>query len=95
MPVTGIYRVEHESHRLMHMATLLCDDVFPQCKRCGPQVRFTMVRPVGEALPFRPTQHLDHFSEKRAESGLRNRSRRTGDAHLKNRKKAQLLRKRA
>lgn len=83
MPTTGIYRVEHDSHRLMHMATLLSGDVFPKCKRCGLRVRFTLVRSVRKALPFRPTRLLDHLPEKRAKSGFRILGRRTGDARRK------------
>jgi len=36
----------HESHRLMHEATLLEGDRFPICKRCNRSVRFELRRAV-------------------------------------------------
>jgi hypothetical protein len=46
VPKSGIYRVTHDSHRLMHEATLLKNDRFPVCKQCGQQVRFELLRAV-------------------------------------------------
>jgi len=42
----GIYRVTHDSHRLMHEATLLSGGRFPICKRCGESVRFELRRAI-------------------------------------------------
>ena len=46
VPESGVYRVEHDAHRLMHEATLRHETVFPACKTCGSQVRFTLMRQV-------------------------------------------------
>jgi len=46
VPQSGIYRVIHDTHRLMHEATLLNNDKFPVCKQCGHQVRFELLRPI-------------------------------------------------
>lgn len=62
VPETGIYRVVHESHRLMHTATLLRAETFPICKRCRGRVRFTLVRPVKQYVPpFRAGEILDFY----------------------------------
>lgn len=37
---SGVYRVVHDSHRLMHQVTLVKGARFPECKRCGVAVRF-------------------------------------------------------
>jgi hypothetical protein len=46
VPESGVYRVIHDSHRLMHEATLLEKDRFPICKQCGRSVRFELRRAV-------------------------------------------------
>jgi hypothetical protein len=46
IPESGIYRVEHNSHRLMHEATLLEGDLFPLCRQCKYHVRFELRRSV-------------------------------------------------
>lgn len=38
--ISGVYRVEHASHREPHEATLLRGEVFPACGVCGDEVRF-------------------------------------------------------
>lgn len=65
VPTSGIYRVEHRPHRLMHIATLLIGTRFPRCKRCGAAVRFALVRSLkdGRAVPFRSTAFLDAYPE--------------------------------
>lgn len=67
VPVSGVYRVEHDSHRLMHEAALLENRLFPRCRRCNSQVRFQLVRPVtaDRILPFRSSAILEEFREKR------------------------------
>ena len=37
---SGVYRVFHDSHRLMHQVTLEEGARFPACRRCGGAVRF-------------------------------------------------------
>jgi len=65
VPTSGIYCVEHSSHRLMHMATLVLNARFPRCKRCGAAVRFSLVRSLSDAraVPFRSTAFLDAFPD--------------------------------
>jgi hypothetical protein len=46
VPESGIYRVTHESHRLMHEATLLEGIRFPLCRQCKNSVRFELRRGV-------------------------------------------------
>lgn len=46
VPESGIYRVMHESHRLMHEATLLEGTRFPLCRQCKHSVRFDLRRGV-------------------------------------------------
>jgi hypothetical protein len=46
VPESGVYRVTHEKHRLMHEATLLAGDRFPICRQCKRQVRFELRRAV-------------------------------------------------
>jgi hypothetical protein len=63
VPVSGIYRVEHDSHRLMHEAALLEKGLFPRCRKCNSQVRFQLVRPMIAdcILPFRSSAILEEF----------------------------------
>ncbi|HXB21256.1 MAG TPA: hypothetical protein VNV88_07745 [Candidatus Solibacter sp.] len=46
VPESGIYRVDHDSHRLMHEATLTRGVRFPQCLQCRDAVRFELRRAV-------------------------------------------------
>ena len=46
VPESGIYRVTHDSHRLMHEATLLESQLFPICRQCRHEVRFELRRAV-------------------------------------------------
>ena len=51
---SGVYRVHHDSHRLMHQASLRAREVFPCCKQCGNKVIFELARRLRdeEVLPF-------------------------------------------
>jgi hypothetical protein len=64
VPQSGIYRVEHDAHRLMHECTLLKDARFPRCRKCAT-VRFELLRPVTswKILPFRSSSILEEFVE--------------------------------
>jgi hypothetical protein len=42
----GIYRVTHNTHRLMHQVTLLEGIRFPKCRRCGSGLRFELLGPI-------------------------------------------------
>ena len=62
VPVSGIYRVYHDSHRLMHEAALIQGAPFPACKKCKDAVRFELVRPVESLhIPFRDTAILESY----------------------------------
>jgi hypothetical protein len=65
VPECGLYCIEHNAHRLMHMVTLAANTRFPRCKRCGDAVRFTLLRHVkdGRAVPFRSTAILEEYPE--------------------------------
>ncbi len=45
VPVSGVYRVEHQDHRETHDAILRAGEVFPACSVCDQRVRFTLKRP--------------------------------------------------
>lgn len=63
VPETGIYRVEHAPHRLMHEATLFAGTQFPRCRQCGNAVAFALVRSVqrNNTVPFRSGSILEEF----------------------------------
>jgi hypothetical protein len=42
VPISGVYRVEHNGHREAHEATLLKGETFPACAVCGDEVRFVL-----------------------------------------------------
>ena len=66
--VTGIYRVYHKSHRLMHEAALLAGSVFPCCKQCGRAVKFELSATVEakNVVPFRPGVILEECAAAKA-----------------------------
>ena len=70
VPDSGIYKVYHDQHRLMHEAALLKDTFFPRCKRCGDAVRFVLARRVhsNSVLPFRSTDLLEESRQERRKS---------------------------
>lgn len=51
---SGVYRVHHESHRLMHEASLKSGEIFPCCKQCHTRIIFELVHRLRdeEVLPF-------------------------------------------
>lgn len=63
VPESGIYRVEHGPHRLMHVATLVGRSRFPLCRECGRSVRFCLLRPLNasKVLPFRSNSLLEEY----------------------------------
>lgn len=64
VPTTGIYRVDHDAHRLMHHAVLTQGMLFPSCRICCDQVTFALVRPVrGSTTPFRSSEILVAYRE--------------------------------
>ncbi len=71
VPRSGIYRVYHNSHRLMHEVTLLNGELFPSCKQCSDKVRFELFRVVhdGDVLPFRSGEILAEFPKKVRRTG--------------------------
>lgn len=66
VPRSGLYRVYHDAHRLMHEATLLTEDPFPFCKQCGTAVRFKFIRLLRDRdiLPFRSGEILQKWEDK-------------------------------
>lgn len=48
IPASGIYRIFHLAHRSSHDVTLLKDEKFPPCNKCGDKVYFELVREVPE-----------------------------------------------
>jgi hypothetical protein len=67
---SGIYRVNHHSHRLMHEVTLRAQDIFPRCKQCGDHVKFELVRTVNSqgVVPFRDGDILEECQEAEAKA---------------------------
>ena len=65
---SAIFRVYHDSHRLMHEVTLRAGDVFPRCRQCGERVRFEPVHPVNghSVVPFRDGEILDECPQTKA-----------------------------
>lgn len=60
VPCTGIYRIDHDVHRLMHEATLTAGMKFPRCRQCGKNATFTLVREIkGEVPPFRSGEIME------------------------------------
>jgi hypothetical protein len=49
VPCNGIYKVRHVQHRLDHSVTILKNERFPVCRRCGDRVTFTLERTVSES----------------------------------------------
>jgi hypothetical protein len=43
IPVSGIDRVIHDTHRLPHEVTLFSDQVFPRCSKCKDSVKFELI----------------------------------------------------
>jgi hypothetical protein len=48
IPTSGIYLVEHFRHRNGHEVTLIRNERFPHCQRCGFGVVFTLVQAAPE-----------------------------------------------
>lgn len=46
IPESGLYRVHHFEHRSPHEVTLLRNELFPRCAKCGDAVYFQLVRAV-------------------------------------------------
>lgn len=68
VPRSGIYRIYHATHRLMHEVSLVEKTRFPRCKTCGDSVRFVLARAVHAkyVLPFRTTFLLEEWEEQEA-----------------------------
>lgn len=66
VPRSGLYRVYHDAHRLMHEAALLRQDPFPFCRKCGTAVRFKFIRQLRNSsiLPFRSGEILQKWEDK-------------------------------
>jgi len=42
VPTTGVYTATHYRHRLPHDVLVVAGDLFPECRRCGQRVSFSM-----------------------------------------------------
>jgi hypothetical protein len=42
VPSTGVYTAAHYQHRLPHDLLAMAGDLFPECRRCGKRVSFTL-----------------------------------------------------
>lgn len=54
----GIYRVIHDTHRLVHQVTLLQGSRFPRCRRCGPALRFELLGPIQNPTHIASGYHI-------------------------------------
>jgi hypothetical protein len=64
VPHTGVYRIDHHLHRLMHEATLEEGIRFPLCRQCRAGVTYSLVRAVhGVVPPFRSTAILQEYPD--------------------------------
>ncbi|HLJ89178.1 MAG TPA: hypothetical protein VKZ53_20335 [Candidatus Angelobacter sp.] len=56
VPESGVYTVAHSHHRQNHTATIFKGEYFPECGRCGRNVRFSLERvaaQIGDDIDFR------------------------------------------
>jgi hypothetical protein len=65
VPSSGVYRVTHDEHRLMHEVTLLASERFPLCKQCKRQVRFELRRAIKNPAQIISSHHaiLEDYPE--------------------------------
>ncbi len=42
VPITGVYTATHYQHRLPHDVFAMTDAPFPECRRCGKRVSFSL-----------------------------------------------------
>ena len=60
--VSGVYKIDHRQHSLVHEATLVKGERFPLCRTCGDKVRFTLLRQVeGETRSFASTDIMEEY----------------------------------
>ena len=45
-PVSGLYRVTHNSHRRPHSVVVLVGETFPACRSCRRLVAFELIEPI-------------------------------------------------
>jgi len=66
VPEGGIYRVMHDTHRLMHQVTLLAGSRFPACRRCVAGLRFELLGPIQNPTHIASGYHaiLEDWSER-------------------------------
>jgi hypothetical protein len=41
---SGVYRVFHAGHRVSHEVTLIKNEAFPECLKCGKDVHYELLR---------------------------------------------------
>jgi len=66
VPHTGVYKIYHSRHHLMHEATFIEQTRFPRCKKCTNAVRFVLSRSIRAkyVLPFRSTELLKEWKRR-------------------------------
>ena len=42
VPISGVYRVIHDEHRIVHSVCAIKGDEFPPCRKCRNRVRFRL-----------------------------------------------------
>ena len=55
VPDSGIYSVSHPQHALPREITLLREQMFPRCSRCGEPVFYELVRSAPAAVSAHPS----------------------------------------
>lgn len=69
---TGIYTATHDRHRLPHDVFAVEGDEFPECRKCGSQIRFSLLQ---------AASHIDgdHDFSKAAPNSKSGKKQGTGD----------------
>lgn len=58
VPHSGIYRVQHRSHRAAHPVTAIRGERFPACRSCGKDVSFELLEAAEYVVEERDFRHL-------------------------------------
>ena len=62
VPISGIYRVRHDSHRGEHLVTAIKGEHLPACRSCGANVSFELVDPADYIMQERDFRQLSAAS---------------------------------
>jgi hypothetical protein len=65
-PRTGAYTVTHRTHRLSHMVLMDEGEVFPECHKCGKDVRYELYMRIQRLASDRDfTREEDDFERRK------------------------------